>query len=366
MLNQKANVHGGDIHCASKIYGIKKAEFLDYSANINPLGLPEDLRELLISNIDDLMNYPDPECMDLKADISSYLGVESDSIIIGNGASEIIFLLFDVLRPGKVLIPAPSFSEYSHAASSFGIEVEYFELRETEGFKLDIHRLIKHISDDINVIFLCNPNNPTSVLTSKEDLRYLLNYAKSKGIAVIIDEAFIELTLGANENSMMDDLRKYVNLFIIRAFTKLYAIPGLRLGYGVGNPDLIKKMWERKMPWSVNSFACGIGSVLSDKTGYLNRTALWLEEELKWFYNELMQLDGFKIFKPNTNFVLMKILNEKLNSGKLKDLMAAKGILIRDACNFNFLNDRFVRVAIKDRENNIKFLKTFKEIISEE
>jgi threonine-phosphate decarboxylase len=366
MFNQKVNAHGGDLHCASKIYGRKKSEFLDYSANINPLGLPEDLRELLKTNIDDILNYPDPDCMDLKAEISQYLHVENDSIIIGNGASEIIFLLFDVLRPEKVLIPAPCFSEYSHAASSFGIEVKYFELKEEESFKLDIKSLVKHISDDINMVFLCNPNNPTSHLISKEELRYLLDFAKANGVAVVIDEAFIELTLGANTNSMVNDLRNYENLFLIRAFTKLFAIPGLRLGYGVGNPELIKKMWTRKMPWSVNSFACGIGSVLSDKTDYLKRTALWLQEELNWFYNELIQLESFKVFKPSTNFILMKILEEKLDSGKLKGLMAAKGILIRDASNFNFLNERFVRVAIKDRENNIKFLKTIKEIINKE
>lgn len=365
MLEQRSNAHGGDIYTAAKKYGIKKADFLDYSANINPLGIPEDIKESLISNINDLVNYPDPECWDLRNEISSYLGIKNDSIIIGNGASEIIFLIFDLLRPKKVLIPAPSFSEYAKATESFGIETEYLELKEAENFRLDVNYLMNHISDQIDTIILCNPNNPTSVLTSKEDLLCLVKYSKSKGIRVIVDEAFIELTVGAKENSIMSYTKEYDNLFIIRAFTKLFAIPGLRLGYGVGNPEVVKKMWERKMPWSVNSFACGIGSVLSDKTGYMRRTSVWLAEELSWFYNELIQLQEFKVYRPNTNFILIKILKEKLNSGNLKELMASRGILIRDAGNFRFLNDKFIRIAVKDRESNIKFLKIFKEVINE-
>ena len=365
MLEQNANVHGGDIYKASKLYGIKKTDFLDYSANINPLGLPEDLRELLISNIEGLINYPDPDCVELKTEISKYLKIDENSIIIGNGASEIIFLLFDVLRPRKVLIPAPTFSEYAHAAHSFGIDVKYFELKEVTNFKLDIQSLINQLFEDkdIDTIFLCNPNNPTSLLATKVDLLYLIEQAEKKGINIIIDEAFIELTLDANENSVVNYVKEFSNLFIIRAFTKLFAIPGLRLGYGIGNPDLTKRMWERKIPWSVNALACGIGSVFADKTGYLKRTASWLQEELGWFYNELKSIAGLKVFKPNTNFVLIKLMNEQMSSGKLKELMAVKGILIRDAANFKFLNDRFIRIAVKERENNIKFLKSLKEVL---
>jgi threonine-phosphate decarboxylase len=366
MLDQNENMHGGDIFRASKLYGLKNIDFLDYSANINPLGLSDDLRELLISNIDRLKNYPDPDCTDLKADISNYLGVEEISVIIGNGASEIIFLLFDALRPKKVLLPAPTFSEYAHAAHRSGVEVEYFELKEENDFKLDVHGLLDQLSGNTDTIFLCNPNNPTSVLTSVKELLYLIKQAKVKGMNIIIDEAFIELTSGADKNSMMEYVKQFPNLFIIRAFTKLFAIPGLRLGYGVGNPDFIKRMWDRKMPWSVNALACGIGSILADQTGYLKRTSIWLEEELGWFYNELKNLSGLKVFQPDTNFVLIRLLDQKMNSHKIKDLMAVRGILIRDAANFKFLDDRFIRVAVKDRESNIRFLREFKEVLNTE
>lgn len=356
------HIHGGNIYKASELYGFRKEDFLDYSANINPLGLPPSLKELLLSNIDNLVNYPDIECTGLKKEISGYLRLPENRIIIGNGASEIIFLLFEVLRPGRVLIPAPSFSEYAKAAGRYGVGVEYFELREEEEFKLDLNALFQRMSGGIDAVFICNPNNPTSTLMGREDLLQLLDYALESGICIIIDEAFIELTVGGNKNSISDVLDRYNNLFIIRAFTKLFAIPGLRLGYGLGSEDIIRRMWKIKMPWSVNSLACCVGSVLRDEK-YLHATSAWLEEEIEWFYRELSLIAGLKVFKPDTNFILIKILGSSLNVKELKDRMALKGILIRDAGNFVFLNEKFFRLAVKDRESNKRLLKTLREVV---
>ncbi|MDP4183130.1 MAG: pyridoxal phosphate-dependent class II aminotransferase [Bacillota bacterium] len=362
MTEAGTNTHGGNIYTASQKYGIKKEDFIDYSANINPLGIPEVLKESIVSNIDALTNYPDPDCSELKMDISLYLNIDIDAIIIGNGAAEIIFLLFDELRPRKVLIPEPTFCEYEMAARRSGADVFYFELKEEEDFKLNINKL-QGMMEGIDVIMLCNPNNPTSTLTSKDDLLQVLRFAQENGIKVIIDETFIELTIGANYNSMASYLNQFDNLFIIRALTKIFAIPGLRVGYGLGSPQLIKRLWKKKLPWSVNSFSCMAGCLFRDSEGYLNKTANWLSEEMCNFYNELALIDEFKVFKPNTNFVLLKILNEVINSKELRESMAFKGALIRDASNFRYLDDRFVRVAIKDRENNDRFLRVLHEVL---
>jgi threonine-phosphate decarboxylase len=345
------------------MYGIRKEDFLDYSANINPLGLPQNLREILISNLDNLVNYPDTECTELKQDISRYLKVDEDRIIVGNGASEVIFLLFEVLRPKKVLIPSPTFAEYSKAAVRCGADIEYFPLKEEDNFIPDREDLFSKLQAGVDALFLCNPNNPTSTLLTKSSLLEIIEYSSRRNVFVIIDEAFIELTAEANENSMAEVLSRFNNLFIIRAFTKLFAIPGLRLGYGLGGVETVKKMWEIKMPWSVNSLACSVGPVLEDKTGYMKKTREWIKEELEWFYDELVKIPGLKVFKPNTNFILLKILEEGLNVKILKDKMASKGILIRDASNFKFLNEKFFRIAIKDRERNTVFLRTLKEVM---
>jgi len=357
--------HGGNIYEASEKFGIDKKNILDYSANINPLGLPESMKEIIASSIENLVNYPDPYCNDLKAEISRYLNIGEENIIVGNGASEIIFLFFDTLHLRKVLMPAPTFSEYARAARGFNIEIDYFELREDESFRLNVDRLVSHMGNGVDALLLCNPNNPTSTLSAKEDILGLLEFARRNGIFVIIDEAFIELTVGSNENSMVEALAKFDNLFIIRAFTKVFAIPGLRLGYGLGSKTLIRKMWERKQPWSVNSLACSMGKLLAEESDYLARTRQWLEEETEWFYNELNRIPGLKVFKPQTNFVLIKILVDGFNSVKLRSEMAYKGILIRDAGNFMFLNDKFVRLAIKDRKSNVRLLSVLSETLKE-
>ena len=364
-MNEKAlNPHGGDVYSASKMYGFSNDAFIDYSANINPLGVPLGLKESIISSLDKLTHYPDIECRALREAISRYIDVSIDSIIIGNGAIEIIFLLFEVLKPKKVLIPAPTFCEYAQAASRFGAQVCHFELKEEDGFKINVDDLIREMGEDIDALFLCNPNNPTSTLISREELHLLIEYAKIKNKYIIIDEAFIELTEGANANSVVDYVATNPNVFVIRAFTKLFAIPGLRLGYGIGSPALINKLWERKLPWSVNSLAMCIETFLPISEEYLGKTAQWINEEKLWFYNELSKLEDIKVFTPESIFILIKLLDDRLTSGSLKEAMASKGILIRDASNFEFLNNKFIRVAIKDREKNLYFLDLFRHALT--
>jgi len=191
----------------------------------------------------------------------------------------------------------------------------------------------------------------------------LIDYASGKNIYVIVDEAFIELTDGGNSNSVADCIVKYCNLFIIRAFTKLFAIPGLRLGYGIGSPDVINALWEKKLLWSVNTLALCVGEFLTDSGEYLRETTKWLVEEKEWFYSQLKAIKNIKVFEPKTNFVLVKLPDEGLTSGMLKDKLASRGVLIRDAGNFVFLNDRFIRIAVKDRKSNLRFLKVFEQVL---
>ena len=355
--------HGGNIYKASKKYGIAKDDILDFSANINPLGIPHRLRDIFVSNLKDVENYPDPECMALKNAIANYVGVSTDNIIVGNGASEIIGMLFTVLSLKRVLIPAPTFSEYQRFAVGYGCELDFFILKEQDNFKLDIGKLLENLTWDLDAVLLCNPNNPTSTLINRSDMKLLIKEAKEKGITVIIDEAFIELTDGGNSNSVADLLEIYDNLFIIRAFTKVFAIPGVRLGYGLGNPKIISKMWSMKIPWPVNTFACLVAEFLPQAGEYLQKTQEWLVKEKDRFYNQLCEIDYLHPFKPETNFILIKIEHPYITSSILRDKMLSKGIMIRDASNFTSLDNRFIRVAIKDRESNKRFLATIKDLM---
>jgi len=356
--------HGGNIYKASEKYGMAIHDILDYSANVNPLGMPEKLRDIYISNLTDVEKYPDPECVELRRAIANYAGVDADKIIVGNGASEIISMLIAVLSPKRVLIPAPTFSEYQRFAANFQCEIDFHMLKEKESFKLDVKELAAKLTNDLDAVFLCNPNNPTSTLISRTDIELLLKEAERKEVTVIIDEAFVELTDGGNRNSVSDLLEIYDNLFIIRAFTKIFAIPGVRLGYGLGNSGIIKKMWNYKIPWSVNTFACLVAKFLPYAGEYLQRTQEWLTKEKEYFYEKLCGIDNLHVFKPEANFILIKIKHPLLTSGMLRDRMLAKGILVRDACNFTFLDNRFIRIAIKDRKSNDRFLEAICDIMN--
>ena len=356
------NTHGGNLNKISKLYGLQKSDIIDFSANINPLGISPLSRKIITSCIDDIINYPDPDCSELIRQISLYLNIPPKFILTGNGSSEIIFALFSLLKPRKILMPAPCFSEYIYAAKECPSQISFFKLYENNNFKLILNDFIHYIDNEIDTIILCNPNNPTSTLIPKNDLLKLIDFAESKNINIIIDEAFIELTIGGNQNSLKDFILKYKNLFIIRSLTKIIAIPGLRVGYILASPQILKRLSTKKAPWSVNTFACNIGKVLNEDYEYFKLTNTWLKTEIEWLYNELREIKYLKVFKPSANFILLKLYNTRYTSGSLQDSLLKKKILIRDASNFKFLNNHFFRIAIKDRENNIKLINALKEV----
>jgi len=360
-MNGEINAHGADIYDASAKYGFKSDEFLDYSSNINPLGIPPELKKIFIAGVDSLVRYPDIRCTSLIDSISEYTGVGREMLVAGNGASEIIFLLMEAIKPKRLLIPVPTFSEYANAAFRHGCRVEYFEIREEDEFRLDIDGLKSRLEKNVDAVFLCNPNNPTSTLLKRDELLDIVAHARKTGVRVFLDEAFIELTETPEENTLCGFAERFENLFIIRAFTKVFAVPGIRIGYGIGNSTVIGKMRCLNMPWSVNSLACLVGEFLPVSGRYLSSTSKWLNEEIDRFYGALKRFDNIKPFKPSTNFVLVKILDPSLNAGILRDRMASKGVLIRNASNFTNLSDKFVRFAIKDRDNNDRFLRVLEE-----
>ncbi|MCL6591328.1 MAG: threonine-phosphate decarboxylase CobD [Firmicutes bacterium] len=344
--------HGGNLERAAEIFRRDPDTFLDFSANINPLGIPAGLKEVLAQSLSRITSYPDPEYKGLRQRLAEYTGISADRIIPGNGAAEIISLLFQTLKPDRVLIPAPAFAGYEKSAVLAGAEVYHFELRQTDNFQPRIEQLVMETAEGFDCLALGNPNNPTSVLLKQPQLDYLIRQAARYRVLVVIDEAFIELTEGASANSMAPWVKTYDNLFIIRAFTKIFAVPGLRLGYGIGNQDLINRMFSRCQPWPVNTMAVCAGEYLPRAGEYLSRTSAWLKEEKEWLYGRLRAIPGLKAFPPEANFILVKLLDGAPDAGTLCGRMGKKGILIRNAANFRYLNDRYFRVAVKDRASN--------------
>lgn len=350
------DLHGGNIY---KLLRNGKEDILDYSSNINPFGVPETLKRSILENLNILEKYPDINYVGLKKSIGDYNDISSDNIIVGNGATEILFLYMKALKPKKVLIISPTFAEYERSLKDLNAEVSFFKLDEVNDFILDMENLKKE-AVNYDLLVLCNPNNPTGSFIEKEELLKLNNYLEKFKTKIFIDECFIEF-IDDWENKSLINL-KSDNIFILRALTKFFALPGIRLGYGITyDYDIIKKIESIREPWSVNAFADLAGKVILKDTQYIDKTKKWILEEKIWFYEKLKEINKIKVYRSNSNFILVRL--EEISAEIFCKLMIEKGILVRNASNFRFLDDKYVRFAIKDREKNRKVLKIIKEVL---
>ena len=382
--------HGGNIYKVFREKNIK--EILDYSSNINPYGIPESLKKRITENLEVLERYPDPDYVELRQKLANLNKVNLSDIVLGNGATEIIFLFMKVINPKKILIVSPTFGEYERAvkateisgdtvslSSSNGdnknienkkIEIEYFELKESDDFKLNIGNLKNELENKYDLLIICNPNNPTGKFLKLAQTEEILKECNKYNTKLFIDEAFIEFLEDGMKESIINTEGNKKNLFVTRAFTKFFAIPGLRLGYGMYfDKELEKKISEKKEPWSVNNFAEMAGLTVLDDAEYIEKTLKWIAEEKIYMYEKLNKISGMKVYETEVNFITGKIdeklFSEGLNVKILREKMLEQGILIRDASNFKFLDERFFRLAIKDRASNERVIEVMKEIFRE-
>ncbi|MFK4785286.1 pyridoxal phosphate-dependent aminotransferase [Fusobacterium sp. MFO224] len=350
------DLHGGNIY---KLLRKGERNILDYSSNINPLGVPESLKKCISENFEILEKYPDINYTELRESIGEYNKISGDNILVGNGATEILFLYMKALKPKKVIIVSPTFAEYERSLQTFDVDIDFFPLDEKEEFKLDFEKL-KVKGKDYDLVVLCNPNNPTGSFIRKNELLDLNNYLENHKTKLFIDECFIEF-INDWENKTVIDF-KSENIFILRALTKFFALPGIRLGYGMTYDfDIIKKIEKIREPWSVNAFADLAGKVILKDKKYISETKEWILGEKTWFYQQLSRIEKIKPYKSNSNFILVKL--KTMNSEKFCNLMIEKGVLVRNASNFRFLDDKYVRFAIKDRIKNKQVLKIIKEVL---
>ena len=346
--------HGGNIYRAAREWGYNEEEILDFSANINPLGLSPAARHAIISSLDRVVNYPQPGNPELISAIADFLGVRGNYIVPGNGATEIIYLTVRAVNPEKALVVAPTFSEYSRALRCLGCLVDYFTLKEGADFHFDVGSFLDSLSDEYQLLVLCNPNNPTGTLVSSSDMEHIIRAARGMGICVMVDEAFMDFVEEQYKYSMVNAVEEYENLVVVRSLTKFFGMPGLRLGYGVVSSTRLRQAMEGiKEPWSVNILAERAGiAVLEDKE-YIRNTRKWLRQEREYIYKRLKSICGLLPFRSYANFVLVKITRPGMDAGLLQRMMLSKRVLIRNAENFQGLDNRFVRIAVKSREANL-------------
>jgi threonine-phosphate decarboxylase len=355
-------LHGGNIYKIAKELNIKKEDIIDFSSNINPLGVSEKLKKEIINNLNIVQSYPDPDYQDLKSVLSEYNNTDASHIIVGNGATELIYLFARAIKPATALILAPSFAEYTIALNQAGVKINYFGIRKEDDFNLNLDALKNELSKQYNLVIICNPNNPTSTYINQNDIEEVLSFAGKYNTTVMLDESFLEF-VDPGLISRTDNLySRYKNVFILRSLTKYFALPGLRLGYAVSyNSEHLSKLRKNQEPWTVNVIAELAAKVLIGDKEYIKNIFGYVDTERRFLSVGLKNISWIKAYNANANFFLLEILNDITSAG-LKSELLKSGILIRDASNFKYLDNKFVRIAVKDRKSNQKLLECLAQV----
>lgn len=348
-------LHGGDIYSYRHTQ-----ELLDFSANISPLGLPNSVKSALANSIDCWDRYPDPHCREVKSLLAKKHNVSEGSICCGNGAADLIFKAVQVLKPRCAMVTAPTFSEYRHALSSADCKVMDYCLDEKNEFKLT-EKILTVLNERLNMLVLCNPNNPTGQTIDPDLLNEILTVCAKKQIYVLLDECFVPFLDDCRKNSKISELKQFPNLLILRAFTKLYAMAGLRLGYLLcSDKTLIEKMEACGQPWNVSTPAQIAGIAALKDTDYVESVRRVIATERIYLINGFKQL-GLHVFGSDANYIFFK---SPLTD--LKEQLLAKNILIRSCANFYGLNEQFYRICVRNHENNKRLIDALTTIMTGE
>ena len=392
----EAGGHGGNVYAAAALHGLRPEDFCDFSSNINPLGPPPGLVLELKRHLEqEICRYPAPQAAPFRSALARELDLPEERLLIGNGANELIHLLFLWKRPKKVLIPAPTFAEYERAARLAGAEVEYFSLHPEEALSKEklaaqIQAALIQMAGSDLVVF-CNPNNPTGMFYSRELLEEIALAAAEKGADIFVDESFFPFTgRPASESFSRSAAASFSgsypcrnadsvtpgssagneipggcnNLWVVASLTKLWALPGLRLGYLFGPPEGIRGLTENGDPWRVNALAQQAGLYALSQKQYIKDSLELVKREREFLLRELEEIGGLEVYPGEANYLLLRGLDSGFSSEDLCLKLAARGILVRDASNFPALGRSYFRIAVRPRRENLRLLTELRDYVS--
>jgi threonine-phosphate decarboxylase len=352
------SAHGGDIYGLAQEIGMPERKVVDFSSSVNPLGVSKKIKAEIRKHLKYLHNYPDPGARRLRKRLAQYHGIDPEMILCGNGSTELIFLVARALKPQNVLVPAPTFSEYERAVRTAGSgEMEYFLLNSESRFAINPDQFISalkgktissHLTPDalrsFDMVFLCNPNNPTGRLLGREDVMEIADAARDLGCYLVVDEAFIDFCPGA---SAIRDVTNNPYLIVLRTMGNFYSLAGLRVGYGVFPRHVVCKLEEFREPWTMNNLSQRAAvAALRDRV-FREETFALMQQEKRFLEKSFRKL-GLEFFPSDTNFYLLK-----MNSAdEVIRTLKTKGILLRDCSNFRGLDSTYLRVAVKSHKDN--------------
>jgi cobyric acid synthase CobQ/L-threonine-O-3-phosphate decarboxylase len=349
--------HGGNLKQLALEAGRNPGDILDFSANINPLGLPDWVRPVISRHISDLVHYPDPDATDLTRAAADRYHTRPDEILVGNGSAELINLLALTARTSRAVIPVPSYSDYARAARLAGMEVSWFPLTEADGFTLDPAALAPLLSAPATV-FIGQPNNPTGRLCPAAALRDLAMAHPTS--LFIVDEAFGDFVEAFDSLT----INRPPNMVVLLSLTKIFAIPGLRLGCAAASADIVRKVRDNQPLWSVNTLAQAVGVAALQDAAYVTRSRGLVTQERGWLTTALSQITGLTLYPGSANFLLARLANSTLDAPTLaKRLLTGYGIAIRACDNFQGLDQQYFRIAVRTHDENEALAEALRQVL---
>lgn len=344
--------HGGDIY--------SQHIEVDFSANINPFGMPERVAEAACRAVRQSAAYPDPQCRALIREIAAYENLREDQVICGNGAADLIFSLTAALKPRRALIPVPSFAEYEKALHAVGASCDYYYMKEADGFELTAGFLNILDRAGWDLVFLCNPNNPTGCLTNREFLLQILEICQRRGIVCVLDECFLDFAQQREALTMKPYLEEFPVLFILKAFTKMYGMAGLRLGYGLtANLEYLERIRAVRQFWNVSTPAQQAGIAALQEEAFREQTRVYVAKENQWMRSQLIRL-GFLVYGSQVNYLFFRW---EAPENELYHRLLEQQVLIRSCQSYRGLDGTFYRVAVRTAKENKKLIGLLEQII---
>ena len=341
--------HGGDIYSGDRTW-------LDFSANVNPLGLPVPVQTALATQMDRYACYPDPLNRELRYQLALAECCPIENILCGNGAADLIYRLVFALRPKHALILAPTFSEYEQALQQVDCAVERFNLDESTGFVLD-DSILHAIQPGLDILFICNPNNPNGWPVPRNLMLRILERCQLLNVRLVVDECFIGFLPNPEVYSIADKVPEAPNLIVLKALTKLYAMAGIRLGYLLGSDHgLLDRIWHAGPPWNVSAVATVCGLAALTCSDYVERSRELIHRQREILTAGLTGL-GQKVYPSGVNYLLFKSPDHCLHQ-KLQEA----GILIRNCANYPNLGDGYYRVAVRQADEQDQLLAAIRQL----
>jgi len=352
--------HGGDIYELARNLGCEPSDIIDMSSNINPLGPVPALVEYLRENLMVLNALPDVDGKGLVETFSDAYGLSAERVLVGNGTTQFIFSAPLALKMEKAVIFGPTYADYADACLTHKVDLEYVGAEESNQFRPDLEVLSEFLGG-VDTVFICNPNNPTGNLIGRNDIISLCKAHPM--IRFIIDESYLSFTDQYDKTTMINnDLE---NVIVLHSFSKIFCIPGLRLGFMVASPDNAARFRRLYQPWSVNSLAQSAGlfllNLFSSDDAFIKTTQAFIVNEHQLFMKRLEEVNALELFPSVTSFILIKI-KEKHDASQLCSILSKGRILIRNCGNFEGLSDKYVRISLKSPEINAKVAERLKEI----